>query len=99
MVNIFGNKDALIGSVELLFGAIFVIGALIFRKSVANDMMDTGFSVIGASAAGVIGFILCSAVFDFSLKISVVIGLAAWAAGGFLLAEIIGDGYADGGST
>ena len=96
MVNIFGNKDALIGSMELLFGALFVLGAFIFRKSVANDMMDRGFSVIGSSAASVLGFILCSAVFNLSLKYSVVIGLVAWTAAGFLLAEIIGDGYADG---
>lgn len=91
MVNIFGNKDALIGSLELAIGAAFVLGALIFRKSVANDMLDRGFSVIGASVGGILTFLILNNIFD-NLKICIGIGLVAWAAGGFLLAEIIGDG-------
>ncbi len=95
MRDIFG-KNGIIGGVDLAIAAAFVLGALIFRKSVANDMLDKGFSVIGSCAAGITAFIITSNIFD-SLKVSVGIGLFAWVAGGFLLAEIIQDGYTDGG--
>lgn len=97
MVNFFGNKNALVGSLDLLFGAIYVLGAFIFRKSIANDSLGMGFSVIGASALSCIVFIIVKAATDWSIKYAFVIGLVAWVVGGFLLAEQIGDGYADGG--
>lgn len=96
MVNLFGNKDALIGSLDLLFGAIYVLGAFIFRKSVANDMLDMGFSVIGASACSCLAFILVKSITDWSIKIPFAIGLGVWIAAGFLLANVIGDGWAGG---
>jgi len=94
VVNLFGNKDALIGSMELLFGAVFVLGAFIFRKSVANDMLDREFSVIGSSALGILTFLILDVAINLSLKFCVGLGLIAWAVGGFLLAPIIGDGEA-----
>ena len=92
-MNIFGNTDALIGSIDLLIGALFVLGAFIFRKSVANDSMDQSFSVIGASAAGMITFLIAKTL-TLPIKYSVLIGIVAWGVGGFLLAPIIGDGEA-----
>jgi hypothetical protein len=96
MVNLFGNKDALIGSLDLLFGAIYVLGAFIFRKSVANDMLDMGFSVIGASACSCLAFILVKSITDWSIKIPFAIGLGVWIAAGLLLAPVIGDGWSRG---
>ena len=96
MAEIFGNKDALIGSLELGIGAAFVLGAFIFRKSVANDMLDKGFSIIGSCGLGIITFIVINSIFDV-LKMSVGIGFVAWLLGGFLLADFIQDGYSDGG--
>lgn len=96
MVNLFGNKDALIGSLDLLFGAIYVLGAFIFRKSVANDMLDMGFSVIGASACSCLAFILVKSITDWSIKIPFAIGLGVWIAAGLLLSPVIGDGWSGG---
>jgi hypothetical protein len=95
MVNLFGNKDGIIGTLDLVFATIYVLGAFIFRKSIANDQLNMGFSVIGASACGCIAFILIKSLTEWSVKYPAVIGLAAWAVGGFLLAEIIGDGFAE----
>lgn len=91
MVNIFGNKDALIGSIDLLIGAVFVLGAFIFRKAIANDAMGQDFSVIGASAGGVLTFVIVNNIID-SIKYAFLIGLVAWLVAGFLLAPLIGDG-------
>lgn len=98
MVNLFGNSDALIGSVDLFIGAAFVLGSFIFRKSVANDMLGRGFSIIGSNVAGIIAFLIMSNVFDV-LKYSVGVGLIAWLLGGFLVGDLINDGQADGGSA
>lgn len=95
MTNLFGNKDALIGSMELTFGALFVLGALIFRKSVANDSLGKGFSVIGSSLLSILSFLVVNNIWN-NIKISFVVGLLFWLAGGFLLAEVIGDGEASG---
>jgi hypothetical protein len=95
MQNLFGNKDALIGSIELTFGAIFVISSFIFRKVVANDYLDMDFSIIGSNIPAVISFIIMQNVFD-SVKWSFAVALILWLLGGFLLASIIGDGQANG---
>lgn len=93
-MNIFGNKDALIGSVELIIGAFFVLGALVFRKSVANNALGCGFSVFGSTIPGILGFIIANNFFS-TPKFPVLIGLVLFFAGGFLLSEIIGDGYSE----
>ena len=95
MVNLFGNTDALIGSMDLLFGAIFVLGALIFRKSVANDSLDRSFSVIGSCVPAIIAYLVMSSFVD-NIRYSFGVGILFWIAGGFLLGDIIGDGVAGG---
>jgi hypothetical protein len=95
MVNLFGNEGALIGSMELLFGALFILGAFIFRKSVANDMMDYPFSVIASGGLGTLTFIILNNIIS-NIRISVGISLMAWAAAGFLLGKFLPDGEAGG---
>lgn len=95
MRDIFG-KTGIIGGLELGIAAAFVLGSLIFRKAVANDMLDRGFSIIGSCVLGILTFLITSNIFS-SIKLSVGLGLFAWVVGGFLLAEIIQDGWADGG--
>jgi len=90
-MNIFGNKDALIGSIELAIAAALDLGSLIFRKSVANDMLNMDFSVIGSSALGIIGFLVMT-IIGLNTKIAVGVAIVAWALGGFLTADFIGDG-------
>jgi hypothetical protein len=97
-MNLFGNQDALIGSVDLFIAAAFVLGSFIFRKSVANDMFGLSFSVIFSNVAGILAFIIMQNVFDV-LKYSVGVGLICWLAAGFLLGDLINDGQADGGSA
>lgn len=94
-MNLFGNKGALIGSLDLFIAAILVLGAFIFRKSVANDLIDRPFSIIGSCVPGVIGFIISHHIFS-SLKFPIVIGIFLWLVGGFLLGDLIGDGNAGG---
>jgi hypothetical protein len=89
-MNLFGNSDALIGSMDLLFGAIFVLGAFITRKTV-NDSMGRGFSVIGSSAAGCLTYIIMDSVFGV-MKYSFGVGMIAWLAAGFFLCDLIQDG-------
>lgn len=96
-MNLFGNSDALIGSVDLFVCAAFVLGSFIFRKSVANDMFGMSFSIIFSNVAGILAFIIMQNVFDV-LKYSVGIGLICWLIAGFLLGDLINDGQADGGS-
>lgn len=94
MVNYFGSDGVLsflFNPLSLLFGAIFVLGAFIFRKTIANDSMGQEFSVIGSSAAGFIGYIIFNNILS-STKYAFLIGLLAWGIGGFLLAPLIGDG-------
>ena len=96
-MNLFGNKNALIGSIELLIMGLYVLGAMIFRKSVANDMMNVGFSVIGASGLSCIAFVTFHAIFtEWAIKFPVAIGLVGWIIGGLVFSEIIGDGWAGG---
>ena len=95
MVNFFGNTDALIGSIELFIGAIFVLGSLVFRKSVANDLMGYDFSIIGSNVPGILAFLIANSFID-NIKYPVMIGLVCFFLGGFSLAEIVGDGTASG---
>lgn len=94
-MNIFGNENALIGSIDLFIGAIFVLGSLIFRKSVANDILDRGFSVIGSCTLGIITYLIINGLFD-NIRLSIGASILACGVGGFLLAEIIMDGESGG---
>jgi hypothetical protein len=91
---LFGT-DGLINHVTLIFGALYSLGALIFRKSVANDLLDFKFSVIGSIASSMLAFIITDSFFE-NIKILVVVSLIAFFAGGFGLGEILPDGEAGG---
>jgi len=91
-MNLFGT-DALINHFTLLFAAAFALGGLVFRKSIANDMLDMRFSFIGCLVASMLTFIILDVMFD-NLKILVVGGLLAWLAGGFGLGPVLWDGEA-----
>lgn len=90
MRDIFGSTG-IIGGIELIIVTVFVLGFFIFRKTVANDMLDRGFSIIGSTVCGVLSFLILTNVMD-SLKAAIGIGLIVGLLGGFLLAEIIQDG-------
>jgi len=90
---LFGT-DGLINHVSLLIGAAFILGSLMFRKNVANGLMDFSFSPIGSSACGILTFIVMDNMFN-SLKWNLLISLIVLLVTGFLLAPIIGDGEAE----
>ena len=73
--------------------ALFVFLGLIFRRSVANDLLDWRFSVIGSSAAAILGHFISYGLFN-NLKISLVTGIVLFFIGGFGLGEILPDGEA-----
>jgi hypothetical protein len=79
---------------DLLFGALFVLGAFVARKTV-NDSMGQSFSVIGSSTAGIVGYLIMANTVDI-LKFNFGVGLLCWLAGGFLVANFIGDGDTNG---
>ena len=94
MVLLFGS-EGIINPYTLIFAAVFVLGALVFRKTVANDSMGRGFSFIGASVGGILGYMIIDLSIG-SLRYGVGLGLILWLVGGFLLADVIGDGEASG---
>ena len=74
--------------------AILVIGAILFRKNVANDVMGHSFSIIGSSIAGVLCYFVMLGIFHSS-KWAIIVGVVALVVAGFLTAPFIGDGDAD----
>jgi len=96
MVELFGT-EAIINMWTLIFGALFALGAFIFRKVVANDLLGWKFSVAGAIAGGSITFIILDNLFHM-IKLSIGLSIAGWLAGGFLLGPILWDGEAGGGN-
>lgn len=95
-MNLFGT-DALINHFTLIFAAAFALGGLIFRKTVANDILDMKFSFIGCVAGSMIVFIILDLIFD-NLKVLVVGSLIGWLVGGFLAGPFLWDGFAEGGN-
>jgi len=91
---LFGT-DAIINHMTMIFGAVFSLGGLIFRKSVANDILDMKFSFIGCVAGSMITFIILDLMFN-NLKILVVGALIGWLAGGFGVGPFLWDGEAEG---
>jgi len=89
-VVLFGT-DGLITHITLIIGAVYVLGGLIFRKSIANDILGYPFSVYGSCTAGILLFIILDNTFDV-FKISVVVSLIGFFLAGFLLSNILGDG-------
>jgi hypothetical protein len=88
---LFGDTNAYITPMTAIFGVAFVLGALIFRKSIANDLLGMNFSLIGSCVCSILAFIVMDNLFHI-MKFSFGVGLICWLLGGFLLANIIGDG-------
>lgn len=93
MTVLFGT-DGLINHVTLIFGAIFALIGLIFRKSVANDILDMQFSFIGCITSGMIVFIILDNTLGI-FKLTVVGTLIAWLVGGFGAGPFLWDGEAN----
>lgn len=91
---LFGT-DGVINHVTLIFGACYALGGLIFRKTIANDLLGMPFSFIGCLTSSMVVFTILDNLFD-SIKVSVGFSLAAFLIGGFLLGSILPDGEADG---
>ena len=89
---LFGT-DGLVNMLTMIFGAVFALGGLMFRKTVANDMLDMKFSFIGCMVGSMIVFIIMDIFFD-NLKILVVSSLLGWLAGGFGFGAVLWDGEA-----
>ncbi len=92
MAPLFGT-DGIINHVTLIFGAIFALGGLIFRKSIANDLLDMQFSFIGSMIGSIPTFIIVDNVFGI-FKLTVVGSLIGCMIGGFGLGPILWDGEA-----
>jgi tellurite resistance protein TehA-like permease len=93
-MSLFGT-EGLINHLTLIFGAVFALGGLIFRKSVANDLLDIKFSFIGCMVVSMLVFIIMDVLFD-NLKVLVVVSLLGWLAGGYFGGLFLWDGYAEG---
>jgi len=93
MPNLFGT-DGIVNHLTLIFAAVYVLGALLFRKNVANDLMGYPFSVIGSSALSILLFTILN-IFIENFKIPLAISLIGFFVGGFLLAPLIGDGESE----
>jgi ABC-type uncharacterized transport system permease subunit len=96
MAVLFGT-DGLVNHLTLIFGALYALGGLIFRKSIANDILNMKFSFIGCLVGSILPFVILDA-FVENIRILVGIGLVGWVVGGFLLGLWLPDGEADGGS-
>ena len=92
MPQLFGT-DGLINMMTMIFGAVFALGGLVFRKSIANDMLDIRFSFIGCMVGSMITFIITDVLFD-NLKVLVVASLLGWLAGGYFGGLFLLDGVA-----
>lgn len=92
MTVLFGT-DGLINMLTLIFAAVFALGGLIFRKSVANDILDIRFSFIGCMVGSMLGFIITDILFD-NLKILVVVSIVTWLVGGYFGGMFLWDGEA-----
>ena len=78
----------------MMIGLFFV--AAIFRKNIAEGLLDMDFSLIGGSVAGAIVFIIMTYI-THSMKWSGIIGLIGVVAGGFVGAQFLPDGESDSG--
>lgn len=68
---------------------IFFLGA-IFRKWVAGEVFDVGFTLIGATIIGELVFIITIIIFH-SIKTSFILALVGLIIGGFILSPFLPD--------
>lgn len=78
----------------IMIGLFFV--AAVFRKNIAEGLLDIDFSLIGGSGGGAIIFIIMSYI-THSMKWSGIAGLVGVVVGGFLGASFLPDGESDSG--
>jgi hypothetical protein len=95
MAELFGS-DGYVNMLTMIFGAVFALGGLMFRKVVANDMLDRPFSFIGCMALSVPIIIILDRLTD-NLRMIVGFGLLAWLVGGFIGGLFLPDGESGGG--
>lgn len=95
-MELFGT-GGMVNHLTLIIGALFSLSGLIFRKSVANDILDMKFSFIGCVVGSMIPFIILD-IFLENIKIIVGVSLVGWVIGGFLFGLFLPDGESDGGS-
>lgn len=84
--------------VWLVMGAIFLATAM-FRRLVANELLNMPFSLIGAAIASELAYAITFIVSGHNYKISVVIALAFMIAAGFLIGDKFGEGESEGESS
>ncbi len=70
---------------------LLFFAAALFRKNIAEGILDMDFSLIGGTAAGVITFIIMTYI-THSMKISGIVGLIGIIVGGFIGAKFLPDG-------
>lgn len=87
----FGTSGFECSFVVYLIPAMLVLGALLFRKNIANDLLAFPFSVIGGSVGGVLIYFVVYASFHV-FKYSVLGGILGILVGGFALSNFLGDG-------
>lgn len=74
--------------------AVIVIIAILFRKNIANDILDYPFSLIGSSVVGVIAYYIVYGLFGV-MKYSLLAGIVGLLIGGFVLGTFMPDGESD----
>ena len=80
---------------------ILALGAILFRKNVANDLLNMPFSMIGSIAIGEIAFFVSTfgvAGHHLILKWALLSGIVGVLLGGFICGNLFGDGESSGGS-
>ena len=77
-----------------LIPAFFIMGAILFRKNIANDVLDMPFSIIGAGAGALIPYYVVYGLFH-SFKFSLAAGIVGLLVGGFLAGHFLPDGEAE----
>jgi len=83
---------------SILWIIIMVIffAAAMFRKNIAEGLLDMDFSLIGATASGTLVFIIMTYI-THSMKWSGLIGFAGAVIGGFIGSRFLPDGSSSGG--
>lgn len=90
---LFGT-EGLINHLTMIFSAVFALGGLMFRKNIANDLLDIKFSFIGCMVGSMLVFIIMDVFFN-NLKVLVVGSLIGWLVGGYFGGIFLWDGEAE----
>lgn len=75
---------------------LLFFAAAIFRKNVAEEILDMGFSLIGGTIAGAITFIVMMYI-THSMKWGSIVGFIGVVIGGLVGAQFLPDGESDSG--